>query len=195
MQKSLEMSLRQLQTDRVDLLFLHAPEIHDFIPENMSEALQQKKTSGKIGAFGVSGYRAELEYFLKARPDICGDAIQYHYSILEKGSASKLLRHPFAGIFGVIDGTHRRLYQYLSKNRSFTKLWSERLGIELKNRENVGIIILAIALALNSQGMVLFFTSNPQRLRHIIRQLTGNFFSEEKLLEFREAVIQGIYAN
>jgi D-threo-aldose 1-dehydrogenase len=195
MEKSLEMSLRQLQMDRVDLLFLHAPGINDFIPENMSEVLQQKKISGKIGAFGISGYRTELEYFLKTRPDICGDAIQYHYPILEKGSASHLLRHPFTGVFGVIDGTHRQLYEYLSENRSFTNSWSDHLGIELKNRENVGIIILAIALTLNPQGIVLFFTSNPQRLRHIVRQLTNNFFSEEKLLEFRRVIIQGIHAN
>jgi len=195
LEKSLNMSLHQLQTDRVDILFLHEPGIHDFVPENMGEALQQKKTSGKIGAFGVSAGRAELEHFLKTRPDICGEAIQYQHSILKAGADGDPLYHAFSGMFGIMNEALPLLCAHLSENKSFTKAWSNKLGIELESRENVGIIILAIALALNPQGLVLFSTSNPQRLRQIVRRLTDNSFSEENLLEFRRTLIQGIHAN
>lgn len=195
MEKSLSLSLSQLQTDRVDILFLHAPGIHDIIAEDMGEALQRKKTSGQIGAFGISGYRAELEYFLKTRPEVCGDAIQCHFSILQKGPQGEPPRHTFTGIFGVIDGPLQQLHDYLSRNRNFTNSWSDQLGIDLKARENVGIIILAIALILNPRGVVLFFTSNPKRLRQTVHHLSDNVFSEENLLEFRRAIIQGIHAN
>ena len=195
MEKSLGLSLSQLQTDRVDLLFLHAPGIHDIIAGNMAGALQEKKAAGKIGAFGISGYRAELEYFLQTRPDVCGDAIQSHFSVLQNGPESEPLRHAFTGMFGVIDGPLQQLHDHLSRNKNFTHSWSDKLGIDLKVRENGGIILLAIALTLNPQGVVLFFTSNPQRFRQTVRRLTDNVFSEENLLEFRRVVIQGIHAN
>jgi aryl-alcohol dehydrogenase-like predicted oxidoreductase len=195
MERSLNLSLQRLQMERVDLFYLHAPEINDAIPDDLSEALQQKKVSGEIGAYGISGYPSELEYFLRERPDICGEAIQYQYSIFGKNAENQLFHRPFTGRFGVIDGTHQRLYQYLSDNKNFTKSWSSLLDIELEDRENVGIIILAMALALNPQGMVLFFTSNPKRLRHTIHRLTDNSFSEENLLKFRKAIMQGDYAN
>ena len=195
MEKSLDLSLQQLQTDRVDILFIHEPGMNDFIPENMSEALQQKKTAKKIGAFGISAGRAELEHFLKTRPDLCGEAIQYRHLIFKTGPEADPLRCAFSGMFGVMSDTLAQLDAYLSANKTFTKSWSDKLGIALETRENAGIIILAIALTLNPQGLVLFFTSNPKRLRQIVRRLTDNSFSEENLLAFRQAVIQGIHAN
>jgi hypothetical protein len=48
---------------------------------------------------------------------------------------------------------------------------------------------------LNPQGIVLFFTSRPERLRQIVRQLRENKFTEADLLAFREAVIKGMHEN
>jgi len=158
----------------------------------MGEALREKKSGGKIGAFGISGYRADLEHYLKTRPEVCGDAIQYHYSCLKNGAEGQPLKYPFTGMFSIIDGTLQPLSKFLSANKSFTVTWSDRLGLELNNRENVGIVLLAIALTLNPQGLVLFFTSRPERLRQIVRQLRDNKFTELELLAFRDAVVQGV---
>jgi hypothetical protein len=115
--------------------------------------------------------------------------------IFKTGPEADPLRCAFSGMFGVMSDTLAQLDAYLSANKTFTKSWSDKLGIALETRENAGIIILAIALTLNPQGLVLFFTSNPKRLRQIVRRLTDNSFSEENLLAFRQAVIQGIHAN
>jgi aryl-alcohol dehydrogenase-like predicted oxidoreductase len=195
MEKSLGLSLAQLQTDHVDILFLHAPVRHDNIAQDLAGALRQKKVAGAIGAFGISGYRPELEYFLQTRPDVCGDAIQSHFSVLQNGPESEPLRHGFTGIFGIIDGPLQQLHDYLSRNKTFTKSWSDRLGLDLNSRENAGIILLAMALTLNPQGLTIFFTSNPQRFRQTVRRLTGNSFSEENLSEFRRNVIRGLHAS
>jgi aryl-alcohol dehydrogenase-like predicted oxidoreductase len=195
LEKSLALSLQELQRDQIDILFLHAPGIDDIIAENMGEALQQKKSSGQIGAFGISGYRAELEHYLKTRLEVCGDAIQYHYSPLKSGKEGQPLSYAFTGMFSVIDGTLEPLSKFLSANQSVAKTWSEQLSLELKSRENIGIILLAIALTLNPQGVVLFFTSRPERLRRIVRQLRDNSFTEANLLAFRDAVIRGMHAH
>jgi aryl-alcohol dehydrogenase-like predicted oxidoreductase len=195
MEKSLDLSLQQLQRDLVDLFFLHAPGRHDIIEEKMGEALRQKKDAGKIGAFGISGYRTEMEHYLQTRPEVCGDAIQYHYSLLQAGPEGLPLPYAFTGMFSVIDGTLGPLARFLSDHQDLTAAWSQRLGLALHRRENVGIVILAMALTLNPGGLVLFFTSRPERLRHIVRHLRDNPFTEANLLAFRDAVIRGIHAH
>ena len=195
MEQSLNQSLAELQTDRVDLFFLHAPGLRDIIAGDLADALRQMKASGKIGAFGISGYRTEIDHYLKIRPDVCGDAIQYHYSVLKNGAEGQPLRHPFTGMFGLLDGPLQQLTDYHAANKAFTNSWSEQLDIDLKIRENVGIVILAIGLILNPSGTVVFFTSDPKRLQNTVTRLTDNAFSEEKLLEFRQAAITNIHAN
>jgi hypothetical protein len=73
--------------------------------------------------------------------------------------------------------------------------WSDRLGLNLAVRENIGLIILAIALALNPEGMVLFFSSRIDRVRETVRVLSDNQFDEKTLLEFRSAMTRGIHAS
>lgn len=195
MDRSLGLSLAQLQTDRVDLFFLHAPGLHDIIAGEMAGGLQARKAEGKIGAFGISGHRAELDYFLKARPEVCGEAIQSHFSVLARGAEGDPLPYPYSGIFGVLDGPLERLHRFLAVRADVAKAWSDQLGIDLRVRENVGIVILAVALALNPQGMTLFFTSNPKRLKQTVRRLAENSFSVEALLAFRREAREGIDAN
>ena len=195
MEQSLALSLTQLQTDRIDMLFLHAPETRDLIADDLVAALQRKKDAGQIDAFGFSGYRAELDYFLQAKPAMCGQAVQCHFSAFTDGQSGDLPSYPFVGVFGLLDGPLQSVCAHLSTNREFTHTWSDRLGLDLKSRENVAVVILALGLVLNPRGLVLFFTSSPKRLRHTVRGLTENTFSQENLREFREAVIVGLHAN
>jgi D-threo-aldose 1-dehydrogenase len=192
MEKSLELSLTQLQTDRVEMLFLHSPCLNDIIKDDLAAALQEKKAEGKIGCFGISGYRPEMEHFLKERPEVCGDAIQYQFSVLENGPESGAVRYPFTNMCGLLDGPVMELHQFLARNKSFAKSSSEKLGIDLRARENLGIIILAMALVMNPRGQVIFFTSDAKRLQRVVRGLTENSFSEEGLLDFQWAVVKGM---
>lgn len=195
MEQSLRMSLRQLRTERIDLFFIHEPGMNDLIPESLGNALRQRKAAGEIGSFGVSCQRAELDCFLKTRPDICGEVVQYDYSVFKSGAASVPVTHPCPGMFGVLSSGLQPLDTYLRENRDFTKSWSQQLNLDLTSHDNVGTVILALALVLNPQGFVLFFTSKPRRIRHIMRQLRENSFTEADLRAFRDAILLGIHAN
>jgi len=195
MERSLELSLQQLQVDQIDLFFIHEPSRNDLISADLVEALQAKKTAGKIGAFGISTGRAEMEYFLQARPELCREAIQYQSSLLQPGLESRILSGKFTGMFGVLGEDHRLLSTFLSANKGFAGTWSSQLGLDLTVRENVGIIILAIALSLHPHGLVLFFTSKPKRLRHMVSHLKDNSFSGETLRKFHHAVVRELHAN
>ncbi len=191
MEQSLELSLAQLQTDRVELLFLHSPCLNDIIKDDLVAGLRQKKAEGSIGGFGLSGHRPEMEHFLKERPEVGGDAVQYQFSVFDCGPESKPLVYPFTNLFGLLDGPVLELHRFLARNKGFAKASSEKLGIDLQARENLGILILAIALLLNPRGQVIFFTSDAKRLQRVVRGLTDNSFSEDGLMEFRGVVMRG----
>jgi hypothetical protein len=195
MEKSLGESLRKLQRESVDLLFLHEPGLNDVIADDLAGALRAKKASGEIGAFGLSAHRPEVEKYLQERPEICGDAIQYYYPMLAPGADGRPVSYPFTGMFSVVDSTLGTMVEYLARKGAFARTWSEKLGLDLTRRENVGIVILAIALSLNPGGLVLFFTSRPQRLREMTRVLNENSFTAENLPAFREAMLKDIHAN
>jgi hypothetical protein len=193
MEESLLTSLERLQTDRVDLFFIHEPAMHDVIADDLAAALVKKKERGEIGAFGVSCGRAEIDYFQPKRPDLCGEAIQHQFDVFRPGDEP--LRHTYSAIFGVFGSGFTPLQKYLAAHRAVATTWSDRLGLNLAVRENIGLIILAIALALNPEGMVLFFSSRIDRVRETVRVLTDNKLDEPTLVEFRRAMSQGIHAG
>ena len=196
LERSLETSLHQLQTDHLDLLFLHEPRAGDTIPDGLGQALEAKVAQGKLGAFGVSGYMSDVAYFMQNRPDICGKAIQYNYSMIKTGREDVPLRnHAFTGMFRVIEGTHEKIAGLLAREKALARGWSDRLGLDVINPENLGIVILASSLALNPGGMVIFSTTRPKRLRLVMEKLTTNSFSTESLLDFRDAVSRSIAAD
>jgi len=187
LERSLATSLQQLQTDCIDLLFLHEPRQGDNLPDALGQALRQKVNEGKVGAFGVSGYPHDVAYFLQQRPEVCGDAIQYNYSILNEDDEAPP-RQSFTGMFRVLDGTLSPLAKVLFQEPDLAKTWSHHLDLDLTHTENLGIVILATTLALNPDGMVIFSTTHPGRLRRIVEKLNTNSFTLEALLEFRTAV-------
>ena len=187
LERSLATSLQQLQTECIDLLFLHEPREGDAIPHDLGQALRQKVNEGKVGAFGVSGYPRDVAYFLQQRPEVCGDAIQYNYSILNEGDEAPP-RQGFTGMFRVLDGTLSPMANVLLHEPALAKTWSRHLDLDLTHAENLGIVILATTLALNPDGMVIFSTTHPGRLRRIVEKLHTNSFTLEALLEFRTAV-------
>lgn len=89
--REVENSLRRLQTDYIDLIQLHWPDVETPVSETM-EAMEQLLKSGKVRAIGVSNYdRALLEEGLRTA-QIHSD--QVSYSMLNRSIEEELL--PFA---------------------------------------------------------------------------------------------------
>jgi len=84
-----EDSLRRLNTDRIDLYYLHAPDPEVPLAETAG-AFHQLLESGKIRAVGVSNLRtvAEFETFTAACPIA---AAQLHYNMLQREIETDLL--------------------------------------------------------------------------------------------------------
>ena len=62
--RSVETSLRRLQTDRLDYLLLHRPDLL-MEPEEVAEAFDQLESQGKVLHFGVSNHTPSQIELLK----------------------------------------------------------------------------------------------------------------------------------
>jgi D-threo-aldose 1-dehydrogenase len=186
MERSLETSLRELRTESLDLFFVHEPRVSDVVDDNLAAALTRALVQGKCAAYGVSGVPADLHFYLKTQPDLFGGANQHNFRFDDM--AAPLRAMPYHGVFHVLAGTLDSCAAWLGQNPGERKKWSEQLGLDLTRREDLATAILAVALHMHPQGMVLFFTTKARRIAPMVRRLRENAFTEETLAGFREAL-------
>jgi aryl-alcohol dehydrogenase-like predicted oxidoreductase len=100
--RSLEASLRRLQTDYVDMLWVHAWDGVTPIEELM-RALDDQVRAGKVLSVGISNAPAWMVAWANATASMRGwsplVAVQSEYNLLERGAERELL--PMAGYFGL----------------------------------------------------------------------------------------------
>jgi aryl-alcohol dehydrogenase-like predicted oxidoreductase len=104
LRSSIETSLRKLQTDYVDLLFMHSAPVSVLQQEDLFAALEQLVTEGKVRRFGISSYPPVVEAALDAGLR----TIQFPCNLFDFGMEEKLsgygsdliaiANHPFGGV-------------------------------------------------------------------------------------------------
>ncbi|HLR71768.1 MAG TPA: aldo/keto reductase [Pseudogracilibacillus sp.] len=87
LQKAVEDSLRRLQTDYIDVYYIHFPD-EDTPKYEAVGALQQLKEAGKIRAIGVSNF--SLEQLQEANQDGYVDVVQDGYNLIKRGNEETL---------------------------------------------------------------------------------------------------------
>lgn len=100
--RSLEQSLRRLQTDYLDILWVHAWDGVTPIDEIM-RALDDQVRAGKVLSLGISNAPAWMMAWANAQAAVRGltpfAAVQSEYNLLERGAERELL--PMTGYFGL----------------------------------------------------------------------------------------------
>ncbi|MBU8920154.1 aldo/keto reductase [Neobacillus sp. 114] len=88
LKQSVEESLQRLQTDYIDLFYIHFPD-QDTPKDEAVGALKQLKDEGKIRAIGVSNF--SLEQLKEANKDGYVDVYQGEYNLLSRAAEKELL--------------------------------------------------------------------------------------------------------
>ncbi|HDG6031870.1 aldo/keto reductase [Staphylococcus aureus] len=87
LKQQVENSLKRLQTDYIDLYYIHFPD--DNSPKDQAvAALQELKEQGKIKAIGVSNFT--LDQLKEANKDGCVDVVQLEYNLLHRENEAVL---------------------------------------------------------------------------------------------------------
>jgi len=96
LKQTVEESLRRLQTNYIDLFYIHKPD-KDTPKSEAVGALKELKDEGKIRAIGVSNF--SMEQLNEANKDGYVDVIQDHYNLIERDAEKELL--PYAAAHNI----------------------------------------------------------------------------------------------
>ncbi len=166
--KQVEDSLRNLETDHVDLMLIHWPDVNTPFEETM-RALNKLKEDGKILHIGISNFSIEQMKEIEQYGDI--EAFQPHYSMVNREQEPIILSAAADGMGimtygslggGILTGAFRELREFSevdSRNRfykhfhepMFSKVQELLKVMDAVSEKNGGVPLSQIALNWNSQ--------------------------------------------
>jgi D-threo-aldose 1-dehydrogenase len=163
--RSLENSLRQLQTDYVDFLLLHECSEADLQKPELLEFLRTVQHQGKVRYYGVATTAPSTQAALSRFPEYA-PVVQFPNSAFER-NIETLDLHTGPAIF-----THSSLSfgfaQFCSELATHPPsifAWNERLGVNCLDRRALGEITLQYAMYQNPNGVVLFSSTSQEHIR------------------------------
>jgi D-threo-aldose 1-dehydrogenase len=185
--QSLETSLRELHTDYVDLLLLHEATPADSASHPLIEALRQQVARGTVRSFGVASD------FRKLGEDPHGVPAAYQVLQFEDNAHARNLRTLSQGTErGVI--THSifqpasPLQNVVAAQPALARKFSSEINANLVDPTVIGSLLLHYALRSNLNGVVLFSSSDPQRVLANVHDAESGRYDERQLSQFVEFV-------
>jgi aryl-alcohol dehydrogenase-like predicted oxidoreductase len=187
---SFETSLRELKTDYVDMLLLHAAPMTVLAQDDLLEAMGRLVEDGKVRMAGISGDSDVIERYFEQRPSMLITAqfalnasnMSLTESTRRNGDLLLVANHPYGGPAGAADG--KAIVEQL--------LQSETLSGELKRKLDPAdpqvMPELLLNCILNGTGVSAVIPAMMQ-LRHIqsnIRAVESCRFSAEELETLRD---------
>ena len=157
---SLNLSLRNLGVERLDLFLMHEPESTDLADPSLLAGLQAAVRAGKIGAFGIAGKAQGLDQLLAERPGF-GGVLQYDWSALR---AAPTYPDKLNILYRVHAEPARRLRSAFLADAGVERQWSDAIGRDLAAPGVLEQLLLCAALALRPDALVLFSSTRAEHI-------------------------------
>jgi aryl-alcohol dehydrogenase-like predicted oxidoreductase len=197
LKESVESSLKRLQTDYIDLFYIHFPDEQTPKDEAVG-ALKELKDSGKIKAIGVSNF--SIEQLKEANKDGYVDVLQSEYNLFKRAAEDQLLPYtankgisfiPYfplaAGLLGgkytkattFQDGRAKNpLFQGQTFERNLLKVEQVR-EIANKKGAEVAHVVLAWYLTRDSIDVLIPGAKRPEQVTNNLKTLKVQLTNEE----------------
>jgi hypothetical protein len=185
--------LCELRTDHIDLFLLHEANLEDAKTPGLLDFLETAKRSGKIRAFGsASDCPATLEIITHAPG--CASIIQiangfgqWNLRRLPPESARFVVTHGALKILPLLENA-------LLRAGSVPDETDSQFFISARGSDLAGLL-LGLAIHENPQGITLFSSTHPQRIRdNITKTRETNSFSAADWSAFRRVAEQSLAA-
>ncbi len=196
LKEAVEGSLKRLQTDYIDLFYIHFPDDHTPKDEAVA-ALKELKDQGKIKAIGVSNF--SIEQLKEANKDGYVDVLQSEYNLFKRDAEKDLLPYTaennisfipyFPLAAGILAGKYTKdtkfddlrakdpLFQGEEFVRNLEKVEQLREIAQAKNAE-VAHVVLAWYLTRDSIDVLIPGAKQPDQVKNTLQtlevQLTTN---------------------
>jgi len=197
LKQAVEESLKRLQTDYIDLFYIHFPDQATPKDEAVG-ALKQLKDEGKIRAIGVSNF--SLDQLKEANKDGYVDVYQGEYNLLSRGAETELFPYvteqqisfvPFYPLAsGLLTGKYASKADISEKNRKRPQfkegIFEQNLekielvrNIASKKDAEVAQVILAWYLSRPCIDVIIPGAKRADQVLHNLKTLTVQLTSEE----------------
>jgi D-threo-aldose 1-dehydrogenase len=184
---SLQTSLRELQTDYVDVLLVHDPSPTDHVDlSDICAFLEEARQAGHLLAWGVAGEQNPCIQLKRSLPATA--ILQVHDDILSRTHPCPDDLEPLI-TFGVLGEALDRISQHLKGSPERRSRWSEALGVDCSSSQALAALLLRDALDANPRGVVLYSTTRPERLQELDAIASGTHNGNDPVLTaFRRCV-------
>lgn len=163
---SVENSLKNLQTDYLDVLLLHRPSPL-MVTDEIASAIDKLKVQGKIKSFGVSNFTASQTELIQKRIDVDFNQIQFsatHHEAMTDGSLDfmqlnniiPMSWNPLGTVFREENNQTQRLKLCLKK-------------VAEKYNADADTILLSWVLKHPSGILPVIGTTNPDRIKNALK--------------------------
>jgi D-threo-aldose 1-dehydrogenase len=180
---SLDRSLKELRTDRIDVWLLHEATAGDLSDDTLLRLLEDSVASGTIGAFGVGSEGERIRELLDKKPEYC-EVVQFEWSALD---APGISMKGFRMHHRALSDRFRELYEAIQREPARSARWSEEICADLNDREVLASLMLKAALNENPRSVILFSSKSPEHIRHNVR-VAGDSSLEEPARRFYRMV-------
>jgi aryl-alcohol dehydrogenase-like predicted oxidoreductase len=163
---SVEKSLRQLKTDYLDALLLHECRATDIEPLDVPATLDKLRSEGKILSYGLATSVEQSAAITRSFPTLAsivqipGENLDPEkWPFLSETSDRLIITHSVLanGLESMIEG--------FKKRRNVRETIQSKLGFDLSEPAGVAQLLLARAVNVNSNGIVLFSTSKINNIQ------------------------------
>ena len=173
---SVENSLKNLQTDFLDVLLLHRPSPL-MEADEIAEAVEKLKKEGKIIDFGLSNFTASQTELIRSKTEVSYNQIQFsatHYEAMVDGSLDYMQLHNIRPMSWNPLGTVFR--EDIEQTRRLKKLL-----VQLVEKYSLGsdTILLAWILKHPSKVIPVAGTVNIARIQALMKAVELNFEQED----------------
>lgn len=167
--ESLETSLNKLRTEHVDALLLHEIRAHE-VHDGLKSVLEALRREGKIGAYGIATSVEDSEALVRAHADLC-EIVQVPAGWLDRPRA--LPKNALLIIHSVLGARLGGFIKRLTSEEHLARAFKEDTGLTAADVADVGRLMLQAAMFHNRDGVTLFATSRPERIRRNSELLTA----------------------
>jgi D-threo-aldose 1-dehydrogenase len=159
---SLDRSLAELKTDRIDVWLLHEVTADDLREDDgLLRLLEDSVAAGTIGTFGVGSEREKIRTLAIKRPKFCR-TMQFEWSVMD---APVPALDGFRIHHRALTDNFRSLHERLILDKVRCTKWSDEVGADLADSDVLSALMLKAALVENPDSVILFSSKDPAHMR------------------------------
>jgi len=174
---SLEVSLRSLGVNAVDIFLMHEATVADLADEGLLRFLNDCKEKGRIGAYGIGGSSERINGLCTERRPYC-EVLQFDWTPFEKVDARL---DAFQIVYRSFSHSNTVLHEALSRAPEIRNYWSQQTGFDIAEPDALKKLMLKATLELRPRDIVLFSSLNRQHIAHNVDIANDNALREPAL--------------